>query len=231
VLNAFFAIVPPTREVTALRGAPGDWWRGSARSLRRIGTAIVLVAAVLLIALGEAHPRSGSTIARAGRIGELVARWVEPGARRAGRRLHEECIGACAKPRRPEADEEAATHPSPGRQRRGWEAPVGDAKKRREPDRHCRCVASAWRPAPCARERLRKRSTPITDAALPPLSILQVPSVRPDVLARGLEELDGSAGGETPQFGVDGKVAAVNHGPVVTTFEFEPTRACASRIS
>ncbi|HET6349903.1 MAG TPA: DNA translocase FtsK 4TM domain-containing protein, partial [Candidatus Krumholzibacteria bacterium] len=55
-LNAFFAIVPPTRDVTALHGKPGDWVAAGLRGIfGEVGSAIVLVATVLLIVLGEAH--------------------------------------------------------------------------------------------------------------------------------------------------------------------------------
>jgi hypothetical protein len=95
-------------------------------------------------------------------------------------------------------------------------------KKRREPELN---IADASRP----RVRLKKpaaeggKGKPITDAALPPLSILESPrdsaaSVSRDDLKNWTTVLEE----KLTQFGVEGKVTAVHHGPVVTTFEFEP---------
>ena len=67
------------------------------------------------------------------------------------------------------------------------------------------------------------RTTPVEDASLPPMSILVHPQEDGAGFTRDeLKSWSGVLEEKLKQFGVDGKVTAVHHGPVVTTFEFEP---------
>lgn len=232
MLNAFFAIVPPTRDVTALHGAPGDLVARGLRSVfGEIGTAIVLVAAVLLIALGEAHRVAWlKSLAGAGsaKMGDLLrAMGGELGRRRALAADYMKSALERAKKPEPAATavdvEEEEVPVARAASAARWESPTEVVtKKRREPELN---IADASRP----RVRLKKpaaeggKGKPITDAALPPLSILESPrdsaaSVSRDDLKNWTTVLEE----KLTQFGVEGKVTAVHHGPVVTTFEFEP---------
>ncbi|HET6349238.1 MAG TPA: DNA translocase FtsK, partial [Candidatus Krumholzibacteria bacterium] len=105
-----------------------------------------------------------------------------------------------------------------------WEPPAEPAaRKRRDPE-----IAM---PEARPRARIRKpvtvadrdRSKPIVDASLPPLSILETPADAGPTFSRDdLKNWTAVLEEKLTQFGVQGKVTAVHHGPVVTTFEFEP---------
>jgi S-DNA-T family DNA segregation ATPase FtsK/SpoIIIE len=238
MLNAFFAIVPPTRDVTQLHGAPGDWVAAGLRGIfGEVGTAIVLVAGVLLIALGEAHRAKWlSTIARAGseKMGQLV-RAMGGGLARRRALAADYMKSALERAKKPEqeiaaAADEADKAPVAGAAASAgaWETPAAVSRKRREPEI---AIADASRPRTEAKARLRKagasadagKGKPITDAALPPLSILQVPSDAGPTFSRDdLKNWTAVLEEKLTQFGVEGKVTSVHHGPVVTTFEFEP---------
>jgi len=235
MLNAFFAIVPPTRDVSALHGKPGDWVAAGLHSVfGEVGSAIVLVAAVLLIALGEAHRAQWlGSLARGGSEkfgGVLRAMGGELARRRA--LAADYMKSALERARKPGEEEDVAVDgeekPAAGAAEAAavWEPPVEAARrKRREPEI---AIADASRPRTEAKARLRKPSDagkgkPITDAALPPLSILTTPSdAGPTFSREDLKNWTAVLEEKLTQFGVDGKVTAVNHGPVVTTFEFEP---------
>jgi S-DNA-T family DNA segregation ATPase FtsK/SpoIIIE len=237
MLNAFFAIVPPTRDVTALHGTPGDWVaKGLHGVFGEVGSAIVLVAAVLLIVLGEAHRAQWlGSVARGGsekfggllqalggsiaRRRALAADYMKSALDRARKPGEEEVVVAEAVAARPAGAAQSAA---------AWESPSESAgRKRREPEI---AIADASRPRTEAKARLRKagstdtgKGKPITDASLPPLSILSTPSdAGPTFSREDLKNWTAVLEEKLTQFGVEGKVTAVNHGPVVTTFEFEP---------
>jgi S-DNA-T family DNA segregation ATPase FtsK/SpoIIIE len=233
LLNAFFAVVPPTREVVALHGRPGDW---VALALRRIfgeaGTAIVLVAGVLLIALGEAH-RARWVRDAAGVVGTGLGRVLRSAGGGLARRraLAADYMKSALERARPgaEAAEEtrAETPVRAAKAAAAWEEPAeAVTRRRREPEI---AMAAARRPVE-AKARLRKaalpdseRTRPITDASLPPLSILETPRDAGPTFSRDdLKNWTAVLEEKLQQFGVEGKVTAVHHGPVVTTFEFEP---------
>lgn len=237
MLNAFFAIVPPTRDVTALHGAPGNWVAAGLRGVfGEVGSAIVLVAAVLLVALGEAHrARWLGSVARGGsaRFGGLVRALGGSLARR--RALAADYMkSALDRARNPGTDEVAASDadetPAAGAAATaaGWEPPAErGARRRKEPEI---AIADA-RPRAEARARLKKaagaheggKGRAIADASLPPLSILEMPKdAGPTFSREDLKNWTAVLEEKLTQFGVEGKVTAVHHGPVVTTFEFEP---------
>jgi len=235
MLNAFFAIVPPTREVGALHGAPGDL---VARGLRgvfgEVGSAIVLVAGVLLVAVGEAHrARWLGTMVRglAMKMTEL-ARAI--GGSIARRRALAADYMKSALDRARKSEETPAAMEEDGKPATGaaetavvWEPPTeATARKRREPE----IAIADVRPKVQAGARLKKAATgdvgkgkPISDASLPPLSILEMPKdAGPTFSREDLKNWTAVLEEKLTQFGVEGKVTAVHHGPVVTTFEFEP---------
>jgi S-DNA-T family DNA segregation ATPase FtsK/SpoIIIE len=231
LLNAFFAIVPPTRAVTALHGAPGNWVAAGLRNVfGEVGTAIVLVAAVLLIALGEAHRIQWlSRLARGGsaRMGDLLRAIGGGLARRraVAADYMKSALERAKKPETPAAVEEVADAPvaRAAQSAQAWESPAAaPVKKRREPELN---IADESRP----KVRLKKtvpeagKGKPITDASLPPLSILEMPKdAGPTFSREDLKNWTAVLEEKLTQFGVEGKVTAVHHGPVVTTFEFEP---------
>ncbi len=239
LLNAFFAVSPVTRDAISLRGWLGDGVAaGLSAVFGEVGAAIVLVATVLLLALGEAH----------------ILNWVGAAARGLALRSREAFdSGRAAFARRrevmrdyvksaversagdeddaPALPQEAAADPAPVRAASTaslWDEPAEAVKKRRrEPD-----IAIAEPPRPEPKPRARRRApdadgeaptTPISDASLPPLSILEQPVDTGATFTRDdLRNWSGVLEEKLNQFGVQGKVTAVHHGPVVTTFEFEP---------
>jgi len=230
MLNAFFAIVPPTRDVTALHGAPGDWVAAGLRSVfGEVGTAIVLVAGVLLIALGEAHRAQWVTsIARAGseKMGNLLRAMGGSIAQRRALAADymKSAIERSKKPEIAAAEEESEQTPvaKGAASAEAWEEPAAvTARKRREPELN---IADESRP----KVRVKKageagKGKPITDASLPPLSILEMPKDGGPTFSRDdLKNWTGVLEEKLTQFGVEGKITSVHHGPVVTTFEFEP---------
>ncbi|HKW14143.1 MAG TPA: DNA translocase FtsK 4TM domain-containing protein, partial [Candidatus Krumholzibacteria bacterium] len=235
MLNAFFAIVPPTRDVNALHGKPGDWVAaGLHRVFGEVGTAIVLVAGVLLIALGEAHRAQWlTTIARGGseKIGTLV-RAMGGGLARRRALVSDYMKSALERARKPEPtavlDEAGAVPVARAAESAGaWESPAAvTERKRREPELNI----AETRPKPEVKVKLKKagqnganKGKPITDASLPPLSILEMPKdAGPTFSREDLKSWTAVLEEKLHQFGVEGKVTAVHHGPVVTTFEFEP---------
>lgn len=230
MLNAFFAIVPPTRDVVALHGAPGDWVAAGLRSIfGEVGTAIVLVAGVLLIALGEAHRAQWlTTIARAGgeKIGNLLR--AMGGGIRQRRALAADYMKSAIERSRTTAagdeDKEVAVAGA-AESAEKWESPTAvTTRKRREPELN---IVEA-KPKADGKARLKKagetgKGKPITDASLPPLSILEMPKEGGPTFSRDdLKSWTAVLEEKLTQFGVEGKVTSVHHGPVVTTFEFEP---------
>jgi S-DNA-T family DNA segregation ATPase FtsK/SpoIIIE len=229
--NAFFAVSPVTRGVEALRGAVGDVVAsGLLAVFGEVGSAIVLVAGILLIAVGEAQ-----RVRRAGELWEgakakargAASAWKASLARR------REVVGDYVK-----TAVQRSTGEAPAREERSpaatsaprWEEPrEAVAAKRRGPD----IAISQPRPRVEAKPRPRKvappagvegeRTTPLEQASLPPLAVLVPPLDDGAAFTRDeLKSWSGVLEEKLTQFGVQGKVTAVHHGPVVTTFEFEP---------
>ncbi len=230
MLNAFFAIVPPTRDVVALHGAPGDWVAAGLRGVfGEVGTAIVLVAGVLLIALGEAHrARWLGSLARAAaeRAANMLRALGSDLARR--RALAADYMkSAIERSKKPETvtAEEADAPVARAASAADWESPTEIVtRKRREPELNMVNAPAKAEP----KARLKKageagKGKPITDASLPPLSILATPKdAGPTFSREDLKNWTAVLEEKLTQFGVEGKVTSVHHGPVVTTFEFEP---------
>jgi S-DNA-T family DNA segregation ATPase FtsK/SpoIIIE len=238
LLNAFFAVSPVTGDVASLRGWIGDAvGSGLCAVFGEVGSAIVLVATVLLLALGEAHVlRWAGTAARglAEQSRGLLARARAALARR--REVMSDYVKSAVErsARDEDAVERAADEPDavPARAASSaepWEEPARAPRKRRhEPD----IAIAEPRTRTEPKVRVKKRTpddgeaptTPITDASLPSLSILEQPSGEAGAAFTrdDLRSWSGVLEEKLNQFGVQGKVTAVHHGPVVTTFEFEP---------
>ena len=244
LLNAFFAVSPLTRDVPALRGVPGDQVARGLRALfGEVGSAIVLVASVLLIALGEVHRARrigdlGRALSARGRsvvqaIGAHMSRrraiagdYLRGALERAKQPAEEAGAGAEARdePVTVAGDRAGRAARSAGR----WEEPMeAAARARREPD----IAMGEARPRegkPREKKRpavveVAERTTPISDAALPALSMLeQRREEGPTVTREDLKGWSTLLEEKLVEFGVEGKITAVHHGPVVTTFEFEP---------
>jgi S-DNA-T family DNA segregation ATPase FtsK/SpoIIIE len=231
--NAFFAVSPMARDFTALRGEVGD---GVAAALTavfgQVGAGIVLVAALMLVLLGPLSRARGLA-----RLATSVGAYARDGAARIARALRRRravvkdyvatavARSATSAPA-PEPAPEAAQAPGPARSAPRWEEPRGPAEGGVGPD----IAISRPRARRDVRPREKKdarasgeRNAPLVDASLPPLSLLSASA--DDGAGFTREELKGWSGvleEKLMQFGVEGKVTAVHHGPVVTTFEFEP---------
>ncbi len=230
IANAFFAVSPLTRETLAMRGKLGDWLaQGLHAVFGEVGSAIVLIAGLLLIVLGEMH--------RARWLGAMMAAGASQ-ASRAAASLREGIMHrrhaaadyvktAVAKSTAAAADEDAADD-EPLATAAATQPWVESAPKRRAELEIAisrpRAAETKTREKKAAAKRdTSDRTTPLEDASLPPMSILVHPQEDGSGFTRDeLKSWSGVLEEKLTQFGVDGKVTAVHHGPVVTTFEFEP---------
>jgi len=237
LLNAFFAVAPVTRDVPALHGRLGAVVAGALRTvLGDIGSAIALVAAVLLLGLsavdrgGRAALRVSAAVARLAGSGWRRARTAVMSAlaqwrarRRMRRPMEPEMVAA--------ADAAGAAVVAPR-----WHTPAEAVARPAPPETTPPAVsineASAPRRRP-ARPKAAPRNTgeppgekrgPLEQASLPPVSLLQSLAAA-DGGGYSREELKNWSTvveEKLVNYGVEGRVTAVHHGPVVTTFEFEP---------
>jgi S-DNA-T family DNA segregation ATPase FtsK/SpoIIIE len=271
LLGALFALVSYTADVPALRGRVGD---GVAHALStvlgNVGSTIVLIAALLLLILGELGRlgafvpglagRGGGVKARA-RRGEwaksllilpargaaatvrVAARGVRGGAAaiarltgsfRGGEDEYEEPEIHGPAPEAPEAAAIGEFDSAP------WKRPASPTDAIQELEINSAAPQKRpGRPAPrssTAAKRVRTGPVhtgpagemdadkkPLAEASLPPLSILDH-----DVEVKGsyshdtLKNWSNVLEDKLLNYGVEGRVNAVRHGPVVTTFEFKP---------
>ncbi|MDH3198972.1 MAG: DNA translocase FtsK, partial [Candidatus Krumholzibacteria bacterium] len=220
----------------------GDWVAGALRSvLGDIGSAIALVAAVLLVGLSEAG-RGGRVVLQASaalaRAAAGVARRAEValragverwrGWRRARRTSEPEMVAAASRPEVPGAAATLAPRWQPPEERTRPARMASDealpavaiseaALPRRRPARPA-AGARAERPAPA------DKRVPLERASLPPMSLLET-AVQTEGAGYSRDELKNWSTvveEKLVNYGVEGRVTAVHHGPVVTTFEFEP---------
>jgi S-DNA-T family DNA segregation ATPase FtsK/SpoIIIE len=264
LLSAVFALVSYTAETSALRGRVGD---GVAQALSAvlgtIGGTIVLIAALLLLLLGElgrlaklrpAPSGSKSTGRRGGWAKAMVilpargaAATVRATARLAARGLRGGAAAVANSFRslrlkddeydEPEIHGPATTGPEPPQAAAAdvgefdsapWKRPSSPTDRIPEveisaqtPSRKPARESRAAKPAKAARPDPDKK--PLTQASLPPLSILDH-----DVEVKGsyshdtLKNWSNVLEDKLANYGVEGRVNAVRHGPVVTTFEFKP---------
>ncbi|HEU4930195.1 MAG TPA: DNA translocase FtsK 4TM domain-containing protein [Candidatus Krumholzibacteria bacterium] len=229
IANAFFAVSPLTREVVPLRGQLGDWTAsGLVAVFGEVGSAIVLVAGLLLIVLGELH--RARWVARVATAAASKASDAAASVREAIARRHEAATDyvktAVAKSTATAAEETSQDEEvlAPAASTEPWAEPA--PKRRAEPEiaiSRPRAAEAKPREKRAAKRDTSERTTPLEDASLPPMSILVHPQEDGAGYTRDeLKSWSGVLEEKLTQFGVDGKVTAVHHGPVVTTFEFEP---------
>jgi S-DNA-T family DNA segregation ATPase FtsK/SpoIIIE len=230
--NAFCAVSPLSRDVTELRGVIGD---GVAAGLTavfgEVGSAIVLVAGLLLIILGEVkHARALARAASAAGTGARSAtEWAKESWTRRRAAVDDYVKTAVARSTAPHEETRGEEHaPAKSAQvAERWQEPRERAAGG-EPDIAISRPRARKEPKPrekkaAASHDASERTTSLEDASLPALSILVQP--QEDGAGFTRDELKGWSGvleEKLTQFGVNGKVTAVHHGPVVTTFEFEP---------
>jgi len=241
LLNAFFALTPLTH-TEALRGRLGD---GLARMLSavfgEIGSSVVVVATFLLVVLGELGQLGGIAFRVSKRLPSpgVVAGAVRAIARGISRRVGgyvaeiRSRSAAGVEPLDEGFDDEPAARAAVATAGE-WTEPV-DLPRRSAP---IEITGSGVSSRPRTRKPTPAKSasqtasaddvndadkTPVEEASLPPFSLLE--RSEEEVATYSRDELrNWSTVLEEKLFnyGVQGKVTAVHHGPVVTTFEFEP---------
>ncbi len=246
LLNAFFALTPLTRHSTALRGSLGD---GVAIALKavfgEIGGSVVIVAAFLLVVVGELGKIGGAAAGLSRTMGSGAA--ALRGLRGVGTAVGDRVSGYFAELRERANDPE--THasefldidPEPNARHAAaavsgeWTDPADTARDRRRTLKITGSDTAAGARATVRRSEVARpgpKSEPIVDESdKPPLSEASLPSL--SLLDRSQDEAATFSRDELRNwstvleeklcnYGVEGKVTAVHHGPVVTTFEFEP---------
>lgn len=249
LLNALFVLIPVTNELSAFRGRVGD---GVASVLSLvigdIGASIVLVAALLLLFLsGLGRLFSGfSRLVRGGFKGGLSVRGALSGLKGGVVRTGRFTLGALGagvagvagllrRAARPKAVGEASDRDG-AVAAVGDDEPLYDSQELDEPESRQLPIeivtAAKQRSSPAAKSvspgekaAEQKRKKPIEEASLPPLSIFEHGQV--DGASYSKETLRNWSGileEKLGNYGIEGKVTSVHHGPVVTTFELEPAR-------
>jgi S-DNA-T family DNA segregation ATPase FtsK/SpoIIIE len=260
LLNALFALTSYTAGVEALRGSVGDSIASAlVVFLGQIGSTIVVIAALLLLILGElgrlstVRPAGASAITKERLWGVVwrlpakatvvVARWAGRAAKSAVNALagavrsirfgHEvdvenlEILGSAPAADEPDPADRAGSGP--------WVAPGAKEKIPLKITSHdavpgsARTAAgtptkTAGRPGPASAPAGKDPDrTPLAEASLPPLSILEHPvEIEGSYSNETLKNWSGVLENKLLDYGVEGRVTAVRHGPVVTTFEFKP---------
>jgi S-DNA-T family DNA segregation ATPase FtsK/SpoIIIE len=239
VLNALFALTPFASEVASLRGRVGD---GIASALAlvfgEIGSMIVLIAALLLTLLGElgrlasATSRVADGLSTAGLFVKRALGATASAVSRLGRATvgwygHRSKAGEVATGGSAAAVvasvPEVTTRPDEERWQDGDAGETGG-----ETPIEIITSASTRRPTPKkpsreTREQDLADKKPVERASLPPLSILERgEGAEGSYTKETLKNWSAVLEGKLKNYGVVGKVSAVHHGPVVTTFEFEP---------
>jgi len=248
LLNALFALIPLTRHAPSLHGRVGDGIAAALGTVAgQIGGAIVLVAGILLIGLGELGELVQVGVSGAGRMRRVA--FGLPVLARSGRALARRVTLYREAVRDSLTGEEDAFEIG-GAQDPGTREVIGrteDSRDRLPALPGSASAAAAWedpdphraRSSPAItshepgrrrvgrrRGKLRKPGEvlrPLSQASLPPSSLLGSGGNGSGTYTREelknwstvLEEKLGN-------YGVEGRVSAVHHGPVVTTFEFEP---------
>lgn len=245
LLNALFALTPFIDDGSPLRGRVGDTIAAAlALILGRIGSTIVLITALLLTLLGEVS----QLVATLSRVG----RGVFSGGRTVGHafglvgaafsRAWDRVTMAFQRPAEPEihaaasgtmggrtgatagSDSPPAT---PTLDDESWQNGAAEDDGGKTPIEII--TASSHRKTTEKKPRRDERPTdqsdkkPIEQASLPPLTILERGvEVEASYTKETLKNWSSVLEEKLSNYGVVGKVTAVHHGPVVTTFEFGP---------
>jgi len=277
LLNAVFALVPPTQNTASIHGRVGDGVAAAARTMfGRVGAAIVLIAVLLLVllsyfgklrafvnrvsrskALSTLVPMIGRGVALAAGLLALAGRaswewWKERRRARKSPRerapleageLGELAAGTSALGHGTRglarAEMPAAERAAAERAERPIEITSVDAKRRlpakpaaSPPKPPAAATVSGAQPqgpaAPAAVEReeaagVGETRRALAEASLPSLAILQHGETEQESYSHeALRSWSGVLEHKLADYGVEGRVTAVHHGPVVTTFEYEP---------
>lgn len=240
LLNTFFAITPLTSSGTALTGRLGTALASGLEAVfGEFGGTLVVVAGFLLLVLGEigAVVRAAARVpARLGRGRQLFERMGAESGAVVGRfraylkdlrsRDDDEEIRAPEFVEEPPSSPPAAAVSAPE-----WKEPVAPARRIEITGSEALRPRASKPTAAGIRAREKSRlvkageedKPPLSEASLPPISILDrdhesVTTYSHDELRNWSKVLEE----KLQNYGVEGKVTAVHHGPVVTTFEFEP---------
>jgi S-DNA-T family DNA segregation ATPase FtsK/SpoIIIE len=236
LFNSFFALSTYTDDITSLSGYIGRGIAGALSSVfGEIGGTIILIACLLLVLFGEIKRAFGWLAGRdinlswVPKLFGLI--WRVPAAAvrmlREKMRVRRQSGSEKAVSKRPSAvvpEGEGVDEP--------WrEAIQPEYKPPAQPD-----PTPARKPAVKRRERTHKVSAghaapvepsskiPIEEASLPDLDLLQEADEEggtpysPDKLKKWSEVLEE----KLRNYNVEGRVSDVHHGPLITTFEFEP---------
>ncbi len=239
VFNTLFALSSYTSEFESLSGYLG---RAVSLSLSavfgEIGSTILLIACVLLLILSELG-RTLSAMAGLVRVAAWMPRYAFRFLRGLGPRIARsraaeskgriQAAGRRRRIHRPPAEEptdmmEAPTEPPWADAVPAESAPVSNepfpgraaAKSKRRVEASGAVYSGASEEAP---ERI-----PISEASLPSMSILE-DTQEEDGIPYSQEELKNWSSvleEKLRNYNIEGRVTAVRHGPIVTTFEFEP---------
>jgi len=244
LLSAVFFVTPITRDIGALHGRIGsNLGSALAAVFGEFGSTIVLVASILLLALGELGHLgrwSWKAVRAVGNPGALVRPFSAVTGRmrdRAGAYwtavterddAEEEWVDRADGPEihAPGTDPVEAEPASAAVVADGWEDPAAAVRPARAQQLEITQLETRRRAASASKAKLLKpgeKLKPLSKATLPPVSMLdaggpEINSVTRDDLKNWSSILEE----KLRQFGVEGKVTSVHHGPVVTTFEWEP---------
>ena len=243
LLNALFTRIPLTRDSAVWSGLVGRDVAGALTALLgRIGGTIILVTCLLLVLLKEVRfvARHGSAWAKRNplsvrMVGRFVWRTLVFAAGLVGRALGAVVEGCRSGARRwsswrrsrvQPVEQLRPEAPAPRRARPREEIaraePVAVLQEPEKPKRPAERPA-AKRPASLPKPVSSEKTIPIDDAVLPALSMLSTGVESGSGFSS--EKLKGWSAvleGKLANYGIEGRVTAVNQGPLVTTFEFEP---------
>jgi S-DNA-T family DNA segregation ATPase FtsK/SpoIIIE len=236
--GGFLSLIPPFRDSHALAGTVGAAIGAAVSAvLGEVGGTILLTTLILLMlrvemrrlgAIGRMIMRVATWMRTTiGRWRESAEQYVQRRAEQRRQRRFREAEMAIAEPAPPERVPAVENLPESG-----MEPPADDLPWMAEdftapeaaPRSGSATVAKTRRPSP-RRERVseQKSGVPLEDCELPSMSILD-PGARASTSYSGdqLKMWSDVLEGKLSNYGVEGRVTAVNQGPLVTTFEFEP---------
>jgi S-DNA-T family DNA segregation ATPase FtsK/SpoIIIE len=235
LLSSLFALLPYTGRSDALSGSLAQSVAAALTTvLGEVGGTILLVTCLLLVLLSELRYFSRVTVGSL-KGAPAVYRLLLGAGRGLGRAaaalylMTATSLASWRKRRRARvAVQEASPKEEVGTRsvditvEPAW--PEAVVPERHQPARLRQDKAARQRPAPkpASMNRVPGSGAPIEDAKLPALSVLQSghehSAYSPDRLKNWSEVLEN----KLAVYGIVGKVTAVNQGPMVATFEFEP---------
>jgi S-DNA-T family DNA segregation ATPase FtsK/SpoIIIE len=226
--SAFLSLIASSTELagkTFHAGGSMGAWLGAALSeyLNRTGSIIVLITLMVLSVILSTQFSFGRLFARASlqsrdlsaRGAGWLRRWIERRRKERERRQvavkHAKTVAAAGPVIKPRTEEE----PDPPVKSGGPSKPVPAVVARKGPD----VTPPLPLPEPVPAKATARRSGAF---ALPPASLLDAPKVERKIDERELMEAARQLEEKCREFAVEGQVAQIHPGPVVTTFEFKP---------